>query len=74
LELLAHIDGRVGVAGLAAWRGEVNAVRGRRKSALERVVGVVVDTVPNLTYSWLASRPVDRLTVERALPPAASRV
>jgi len=24
--------------------------------------------VPNRTYSWLAGRPVDRLTVERAVP------
>jgi hypothetical protein len=68
LELLAHIDRRARVAGLPTWRGEVNAVRGRRRSALERVVGPVVDVVPNQTYSWLAGRPVDRLTVERAVP------
>jgi hypothetical protein len=54
-------------AGHPVWRGEVNAVRGRRRSALERVVGPVVDEVPNRTYSWLAGRPVDRLTVERAV-------
>jgi hypothetical protein len=65
LDLLAHIDDRVRAAELPAWRGEVNAVRGRRRSALERVVGPVVDVVPNRTYSWLAGRPVDRLTVER---------
>jgi hypothetical protein len=67
LELLAHIDRRARTAGLPAWRGEVNAVRGRRRSALERVVGPVVDVVPNQTYSWLAGRPVDRLTIERAV-------
>lgn len=67
LELLAHIDDRVRAAGLPAWRGEVNARRGRRRSALERVVGGVVDSVPNRTYSWLAGRPVDRLTVERVV-------
>jgi hypothetical protein len=69
--LLAHIDGRAAAAGLPAWRGEVNAVRGRRRSALERVVGPVVDAVPNRTYSWLAGRPVDRLTVERPVPAPA---
>jgi hypothetical protein len=69
LELLAHIDHRVRTAGLPAWRGEVNARRGRRMSALERVVGPVVEVVPNRTYSWLAGRPVDRLTVERVVPP-----
>lgn len=68
LDLLTHIDDRVRTAGLAAWRGEVNAVRGRRRPALERIVGPVVDVVPNRTYSWLAGRPVDRLTVERAIP------
>ena len=68
LDLLAHIDDRVRAANLPAWQGEVNAVRGRRRSALERVVGPVVDTVPNRTYTWLMGRPVDRLTVERAVP------
>jgi hypothetical protein len=70
LELLAHIDDRVRAAGLSSWRGEVNAVRGRRRSALERVVGPIVDTVPNRTYSWLAGRPVDRLTVDRLVAPS----
>ena len=68
--LLAHVDARVLAAGLPGWRGEVNAVRGRRRSALERVVGPVIGTVPNRTYSWLAGRPVDRLTVERTIPAA----
>lgn len=71
LDLLAHIDDRVGAAGLPAWHGEVNAVRGRRRSALGRVVGEIVDVVPSRTYSWLAGRPVDRLTVERAVAPRA---
>jgi hypothetical protein len=70
LELLAHIDGVVRTAGLSSWRGEVNARRGRRRSALERVVGPVVDEAPNHTYTWLAGRPVDRLTVDR---PVAAR-
>ncbi len=69
LELLAHIDDRVHTARLPAWRGEVNAHRGRRRSALERVVGEIVDVVPNRTYTWLAGRPVDRLTVERVVTP-----
>jgi hypothetical protein len=70
LDLLAHIDERVRAAGLPSWRGEVNAVRGRRRSALERVVGPIVDTVPNRTYTWLAGRPVDRLTVDRLVAPS----
>lgn len=65
LELLAHVDARVGAAGHRSWAGEVNAVRGRRAVALERVVGPVVDRTPSLTYSWLAGRPVDRLRVVR---------
>lgn len=65
LELLAHIDAVVRRAGLSSWRGEVNARRGHRRSALERTVGPVVHTVPNRTYTWLAGRPVDRLTVDR---------
>jgi hypothetical protein len=72
LDLLAHIDHRVRAAGLPSWRGEVNAMRGRRQAALQRVVGEVVDSVPNRTYSWLAGRPVDRLTVERDVRPAAA--
>jgi hypothetical protein len=72
LQLLAHIDDRVRAAGLTSWQGEVNAVRGRRRSALERVVGPVVDETPNHTYTLLAGRPVDRLTVERQVPPGGS--
>jgi hypothetical protein len=72
LELLAHIDDRVRAAGFPSWRGEVNAARGRRRSALERVVGPVVDTFPNQTYTWLLGRPVDRLTVDRPVPPVTS--
>lgn len=68
--LLAHVDARARAAGLSGWQGEVNAVRGRRRLALERLVGPVVDTVPNRTYSWLAARPVDRLTVDRTIPAA----
>lgn len=69
LELIAHIDGRVRAAGIPAWRGEINARRGRRTVALGRLVGDVVDAVENRTYSWLEGRPVDRLTVERAVRP-----
>lgn len=67
LARLAHIDDRVRRAGLPAWRGEVNAVRGRRRAALERVVGETVDVVPNRTYTWLEGRPVERLTIERTV-------
>jgi hypothetical protein len=66
-EVRAHIDDRVRRAGHDHWIGEVNAVRGRRGAALQRLIGEVVATVPNRTYTWLAGRPVDRLTVRRDL-------
>ena len=67
LDLLHHADERVGEAGLAGWFGEINAVTGRRAAALERVVGEVVDRQANRTFTWLAGRPVERLTVVRRL-------
>lgn len=66
LDVLAHVDERVALAGFEAWTGEVNARRGRRAAALERVVGPVVRRTPNRTYSWLSGHPVDRLTVRRS--------
>jgi hypothetical protein len=65
LDLRDHIDDRVRRAGHDHWIGEVNAIRGRRAAALQRLVGDVVATVPNRTYTWLEGRPVDRLTVRR---------
>lgn len=67
LDLLAHADARVRAAGLPGWYGEVNAPTGRRARALERTVGEVVRRQPNHTLTWLAGRPVDRLTVVRTL-------
>jgi hypothetical protein len=61
LDLLHHADERAP----DGWFGEINALVGRRASALERVVGRVVDRQPNRTFSWLAGRPVERLTVVR---------
>lgn len=69
LDLLHHADDRVAAAGLPGWFGEINAVVGRRASALERVVGAVVDRQPNRTFTWLAGRPVERLTVVRRPQP-----
>lgn len=73
LDLLAHIDERVALAGHDHWIGEVNAARGRRAAALQRLVGDIVATVPNRTYSWLAGGPVDRLTVRRDLDSSPGR-
>jgi hypothetical protein len=61
LDLLHHADERAP----GGWFGEINALVGHRANALERVVGEVVDRQENLTFSWLAGRPVERLTVVR---------
>lgn len=71
LDLLAHADARVRAAGLPGWYGEVNAPTGRRARALERMVGEVVRRQPNHTLTWLAGRPVERLTVVRTVAPVA---
>ena len=60
-----HVDDVCWLLGAPGWYGEVNAPVGRRARALERVVGPVVHRAPNLTYSWLLGRPVERLTVVR---------
>ena len=68
LSLLNCVDERCCRAGLPGWYGEINALVGRRASALERVVGSIVHRAPNHTLSWLMGRPVERLTVARTLP------
>lgn len=68
LELLAHIDVRMSLAGHDRWVGEVNAPVGRRRGALERLGFELVDCAPNRTLSRLAGDPVERLTLERRLP------
>ena len=69
LALLNSVDERCRRAGLAGWYGEINALVGRRASALQRVVGSIMHRAPNHTLSWLVGRPVERLTVARTLPP-----
>ncbi len=59
-------------AGHDAWYGEINARAGRRVAAITRRWGAeVVHREPNRTLSWLVGEPVERLTVRRAVPPAA---
>lgn len=65
--LVAHIDNRCRVAGLAGWFGEINAPVGRRAAGLQRLGATIARRDPNRTLSWLAGRPVERLTVVRDL-------
>ena len=67
LSLLHCVDERCRREGLDGWYGEINAVVGKRASALTRVVGPVVHRAPNHTLTWLVGRPVERLTVTRTL-------
>ena len=69
--LVHHIDRRCDEARLPGWFGEMNAPQGHRARALERLGAVIVHRSPNLTLSWLAGRPVERLTVVRRLGPVA---
>ncbi len=66
--LLDHVDARCRARGLTAWYGEINAPRGRRAAALDRLGVHVVRAHPNRTLSWLGGAPVDRLTVLRQVP------
>ncbi|MBU6242196.1 MAG: hypothetical protein KJS66_10445 [Acidobacteria bacterium] len=66
--LIEAVDTTVRVAGHRSWIGEVNAEEGRRRRALERVVGTVLDERPNLTASRLTNRTIVRYTVRRSLP------
>jgi hypothetical protein len=74
LSLVDSVDERCRRAGLPGWYGEINAPVGKRARALERIVGPIVHRAPNHTLSWLTGRPVERLTVARALPPGGVRV
>jgi hypothetical protein len=67
LALVQCVDERCRRAGLPGWYGEINALVGKRASALERIVGPIVDRAPNHTLTWLRGRPVERLTVVRTL-------
>ena len=66
--LLDHVDARCRARGLTAWYGEINAPRGRRAAALDRLGVRVVRSTPNRTLTWLSGAPVDRLTVLRQVP------
>ncbi|MGH9244607.1 MAG: hypothetical protein ACRD29_09890 [Acidimicrobiales bacterium] len=76
LMLVDHVDDVCRSLGAVGWYGEVNARVGRRATALERLVGPVVDRTPNRTASWLVGKPVERLTVVRPVavvsPPSAA--
>ena len=67
-ELIAAIDFVVADAGFSSWVGEVNAEAGRRRRALERVVGTILDERPNITATNLLGRLVVRYTVRRSVP------
>lgn len=69
--LAAHADAVVAAAGLPGYHGEVNVPVGKpgREQALVRLGARVVHRQRNHTLSWLAGRPVDRLTVVRNLDP-----
>jgi hypothetical protein len=65
--LADHVDATVAAAGFPAWYGEINARSGRRVAALGRWGAQIVDRQPNLTLTWLAGAPVERLTILRSV-------
>jgi hypothetical protein len=69
--LLDSVDERCRAAGVPGWYGEINALVGKRAGALERVVGPIEQRAPNHTLTWLMGRPVERLTVTRAVAPVS---
>jgi hypothetical protein len=62
-----HLDQRCAVHDLPGWCGEMNARRGARTRALQRLGIEVVDAVPNHTLTRALGEPVDRLTIVRRL-------
>jgi len=67
VRLAAHVNEVCRVAGVGGWYGEVNARVGRRAAAFEQFGGRIVGRVPNRTMTWLAGRPIERLTVMREI-------
>ena len=53
--------------GVDEWEGEINAVSGTRRRAIERVVGQVVSGRYNHTFSWFVGDKVMRYTVRRTV-------
>jgi NTE family protein len=67
--LTNHIDDRVRRAGLLGWCGEINALAGHRRRALERMGGRIAHRAPNHTLTAFLGQPVERLTLVRSLTP-----
>jgi len=65
VRLAQHVNDLCRAHGLSGWYGEVNAPAGRRAQAFTSFGGEVVGRVPSRTMSWLAGRPIERLTVMR---------
>jgi len=65
--LIDAVDATVRAAGHDSWVGEVNAEAGRRRRALERVVGTILDERHNVTASRILGTPIVRYTVRRSL-------
>lgn len=65
VRLAAHVNDVCRDHGVRGWYGEVNARAGRRAAAFEQFGGRVVARVPSRTMTWLAERPIERLTVMR---------
>lgn len=64
-----HIDDRCARHGACGWWAEMNAPRGRRERALERLGIEVIHRTENATLTAAMGTPVDRLTIVRRLPP-----
>ena len=67
LMLRDHIDATVRSSGHSQWCGEVNAIEGRRDTALTRLGFEVVGRTPNHTLSRFIGRRVERLALRRQL-------
>lgn len=72
--LALRVDERVRELGMRGWYGELNAPKGRELRAIEAAGARVVYRMPNRTLSWLAGRPVERLTIVRPLSSATRTV
>lgn len=65
VRLADHVDALCRARGRTGWYGEINAPAGRRVAALEFLGGELVARMPNRTFSQLAGRPIERLTMQR---------